>query len=126
MGIELKLKGFQQFGQRGNFHSVGGHDDLNGDLDAIKLKILSLQDKIDPEVYLEWEKRVKTDLLEVPIGPIIRARAKKLKKALNGLVQNKWSKMNLEGFGTFKEHEGQPIIHLIQIQEEPNSCGTRG
>jgi hypothetical protein len=95
-------------------------------LDAIKLKILSFQDKIDPEVYLEWEKRVKTDLLEVPIGPIIRARAKKLKKALNGLVQNKWSKMNLEGFGTFKEHEGQPIIHLIQIQEEPNSCGTRG
>jgi len=92
-------------------------------LDAIKLKILSFQDKIDPEVYLEWEKRVKTDLLEVPI---IRARAKKLKKALNGLVQNKWSKMNLEGFGTFKEHEGQPIIHLIQIQEEPNSCGTRG
>jgi hypothetical protein len=95
-------------------------------LDAIKLKILSFQDKIDPEVYLEWEKRVKTDLLEVPIGPIIRARAKKLKKALNGLVQNKWSKMNLEGFGTVKEHEGQPIIHLIQIQEEPNSCGTRG
>ena len=95
-------------------------------MDAIKLKILSFQDKIDPEVYLEWEKRVKTDLLEVPIGPIIRARAKKLKKALNGLVQNKWSKMNLEGFGTFKEHEGQPIIHLIQIQEEPNSCGTRG
>jgi hypothetical protein len=46
-------------------------------LDAIKLKILSFQDKIDPEVYLEWEKRVKTDLLEVPIGPIIRARAKK-------------------------------------------------
>ena len=95
-------------------------------MDAIKLKILSFQDKIDPEVYLEWEKRVKTDLLEVPIGPIIRARAKKLKKALNGLVQNKWSKINLEGFGTFKEHEGQPIIHLIQIQEEPNSCGTRG
>jgi 2'-5' RNA ligase len=52
--------------------------------------------------------------------------AKKLKEALNGLVQNIWSKMDLEGFGTFKEHEGQPLIHLVQVQEEPNSCGTRG
>jgi hypothetical protein len=40
------------------------------------------------------------DPLEVPIGPITRARAKKLKEALNGL-------------GTFKEHEGQPLIHLV-------------
>ena len=27
---------------------------------------------------------------------------------------------------TFKEHEGQPLIHLVQVQEEPNSCGTKG
>ena len=66
------------------------------------------------------------DPLEVPIGPITRARAKKLKEALNGLVQNIWSKMDLEGLGTFKEHEGQPLIHLVQVQKEPNSCGTRG
>jgi hypothetical protein len=25
---------------------------------------------------------------------------------LNGLVQNIWNKMDLEGLGTFKEHEG--------------------
>ena len=30
-----------QLGQRGNFHNVGGHDDLDGDSDAIKLKIPS-------------------------------------------------------------------------------------
>jgi hypothetical protein len=64
--------------------------------------------------------------LKVPIGPIIRARAKKLKEALNGLVQNIWSKMDLEGLRTFKEHEGKPLIHLVQVQKEPNSCGTRG
>jgi len=29
--------------------------------------------------------------------------------------------MDLEGLGTFKEHEGQPLIHLIHVQEEPNS-----
>jgi len=64
--------------------------------------------------------------LKVPTGPITRARAKKLKEALNGLVQNIWSKMDLEGLGTFKEHEVQPLIHLVKVQEEPNSCGTRG
>jgi hypothetical protein len=65
--------------------------------------------------------------LEVLVGPITRAREKKLKEALNGLVQNIWSKMDLEGLGTFKDHEGlSPLIHLIQVQEEPNSCGTRG
>jgi DNA-binding MltR family transcriptional regulator len=62
----------------------------------------------------------------VPIGLITRARAKKLKEALNELVQNIWSKLDLVGLGKFKEHEGQPLIHLIQIQEELNSCGTRG
>jgi hypothetical protein len=34
--------------------------------------------------------------------------------------------MDLEWLGTFKEYEGQPLIHLVQVQEEPNSCGTRG
>jgi hypothetical protein len=48
---------------------------------------------------------------------------KKLKEALNGLVQNIWSKMDPEELGRSKEHEGEP---LIQVQDEPNSCGTRG
>jgi 2'-5' RNA ligase len=62
----------------------------------------------------------------VLIGLITRDRAKKLKEALNELVQNIWSKLDLVGLGKFKEHEGQPLIHLIQVQEEPNSCGTMG
>jgi hypothetical protein len=32
------------------------------------------------------------DPLEMVIGPITRARAKKLVEALNGLIQNIWSK----------------------------------
>jgi hypothetical protein len=62
----------------------------------------------------------------VPIGPITRARAKKLKELLNGLVQNKWSKIDPKELGTSKAHEGQPLINLVKVQEEPNSCGTRG
>jgi nitrogenase subunit NifH len=60
----------------------------------------------------------------VPIGPITRARAKKLKEALKGLIQNIWSKMDLEGLETFEEYEGQPLIHLVQVQNELNSCRT--
>jgi hypothetical protein len=66
------------------------------------------------------------DSLEVAIGPITRDRTKKLKEALNELVQNIWSKMDLEGLGTLKEHERQPFIHLVQVQEELNSCRTSG
>jgi hypothetical protein len=47
-----------QFGQNKNFRSVGGHADLDGDLDAIKLKIPSFQGKNNPEAYLKWEKKV--------------------------------------------------------------------
>ena len=66
------------------------------------------------------------DQLEVLIGPITRARAKKLKEALNELVQNIWSNMDLKELETSKEYEEQPLINLIKIREEPNSCGTRG
>jgi 2'-5' RNA ligase len=64
--------------------------------------------------------------LEAPIARITRARTKKLKEALNKLAQNILSKMDLEGLGAFKEHEGQPLIHVIQVQKELNLCGTRG
>jgi hypothetical protein len=46
-----------QFGQRENFLNVGGHVDLDGDLDAIKLKIPSFQGKNDTEAYLEQQKK---------------------------------------------------------------------
>jgi len=51
--------------------------------------------------------------------------AKKLKEALNGLVQNIWSKMDLVELERCKKHKGKPLMHLIQVQEEPNSYGTK-
>jgi hypothetical protein len=62
----------------------------------------------------------------MPNGPITRVMTKKLKEILNGLVQNILTKMDLEMLGMPREHEGQPLIHLIEIQEEPNSCGSKG
>ena len=49
------------------------------------------------------------------LGQLQELGQNKLKEALNGFVQNIWSKMDLEGLGACKEHE-----------EKPNSCGTRG
>ena len=47
-----------QFDQKGNFCNFGGYNDVDGDLDVIKLRIPNFQGKNDPEVYLEWEKKV--------------------------------------------------------------------
>ena len=41
-----------------NFHGISTYEDMDGDLDTIKLKIPSFQGKNDPEAYLEWEKKV--------------------------------------------------------------------
>jgi hypothetical protein len=55
------------------------------------------------------KRNYANDPFEVSIGLITRARAKKLKETLNELVQNIWSKIDLEGLGTFKEHEGHNL-----------------
>ena len=52
--------------------------------------------------------------LHVLVGPIIRARSKKIKEALNGLIQEIWddSKMRHSMLGP-KEDKG--VINLIQV-----------
>ena len=39
----------------------------------------------------EWN----TNPIQVPIGPVTKAQAKKLKKTFNGLIQNIWVEVNL-------------------------------
>jgi hypothetical protein len=117
----------QPFTRHQIFTGGSGHYFFHGvDVESLlgEAKVSSLQTRIDAD-QPNTKRNHANDPLEVPIGPITRARAKKLKEALNGLVQNIWSKMDLEGLRTFKEHEGQPLIHLVQVQEEPNSCGTK-
>jgi hypothetical protein len=57
------------------------------------------------------------DLIQVPIGPVMRARAKKFKDVLNGLIQELWAQANsLRPI----EHDPQGqerIITLIQVLE---------
>ena len=52
--------------------------------------------------------------MHVPVRPIIRARSKKIKEVLNGLIQEIWddSKTRHSKLGP-KEDEG--VINLIQV-----------
>ena len=53
------------------------------------------------------------DPLHVPIRPIIKARSKKIKEALNGLIQEIWVDSNV-GHSKFGPKEDEGVINLIQ------------
>jgi hypothetical protein len=45
--------------ERGFEGNLGGQDGVDRDLGSIKMKIPSFQGRTDPEVYLEWEKKIE-------------------------------------------------------------------
>ena len=53
------------------------------------------------------------DPLHVPLGPITRARSKKIKEALNGLIQEIWADSNA-GHSKLGPKEDEGVINLIQ------------
>ena len=52
----------------------------------------------------------------VPIGPIAKARSKKIKEALNGLIQEIWVDSNA-GHSKLGPNEDEGVINLIQAIE---------
>jgi hypothetical protein len=58
------------------------------------------------------------DLAQVPIGPVMRARAKKFKDVLSGLIQELWAQAN-----SWRPIEHDPrgqqriVVTLIQVLE---------
>ena len=56
------------------------------------------------------------DPLHVPVGPITKARSKKIKEALNGLIQEIWADSNA-GHSKFGPKEDEGVINLIQAIE---------
>jgi len=54
------------------------------------------------------------DLLEVPIGLVIRLRAKSFEEAFNRLLQDTWAKVD---FKRILNNEEQAVINLIHVQE---------
>ena len=54
--------------------------------------------------------------LHVPVGPITKARSKKIKEALNGLIQEIWADSNT-GHSKLRPKEDEGVINLIQAIE---------
>ena len=53
------------------------------------------------------------DLLHVPVGPITKARSKKIKEALNELIQEIWADFNVR-HSKLGPKEDEVVINLIQ------------
>ena len=56
------------------------------------------------------------DPLHVPVGPITKARSKKIKEALNGLIQEIWANSNA-GHSKLGPKKDEGVINLIQAIE---------
>ena len=56
------------------------------------------------------------DPLHVPVGPITKARSKKIKEALNRLIQEIWADSNT-GRSKLGPKEDEGVINLIQAIE---------
>ena len=74
-----------------------------------KKKIKKLKD-------IDEHHKVLNDPLHVPIGPITKARSKKIKEALNGLIQEIWADSNT-GRSKLGPKEDEGVINLIQAIE---------
>jgi hypothetical protein len=64
----------------------------------------------------ENQQALLKDPLHVPVGPITRARSKKIKEALNGLIQDIWAD-STTGHNKLGPKEDEGIINLIQAAD---------
>ena len=51
--------------------------------------------------------------MHVPVGPITKVRSKKIKEALNGLIQDIWADSNT-GHSKLDPKEDEGVINLVQ------------
>ena len=54
--------------------------------------------------------------MHVPVGPITREKFKKIKKALNGLIQDIWAD-STTGHSKLGPKEDESVINLIQATD---------
>jgi hypothetical protein len=86
--------------------------------------LIRVQQVIDfPSQTCIWEDSdgdqgtASKDLVQVPIGPVTRARAKKFKNVLNGLIQELWAQANSWRPIEHDPRGQQRIVTLIQVLE---------
>ena len=57
------------------------------------------------------------DPVQVPIGPVTRAQAKRFNESLNGLIQHIWAKNHLFGPNDNSKCDPQGGVSMIQVVE---------
>uniref|UniRef100_A0A2N9H617 Pentacotripeptide-repeat region of PRORP domain-containing protein n=1 Tax=Fagus sylvatica TaxID=28930 RepID=A0A2N9H617_FAGSY len=70
----------------------------------------------EPTICDENQQALLKDPLHVPVGPITRARSKKIKEALNGLIQDIWAD-SPTGHSKLGPKEDEGVINLIQATD---------
>ena len=65
-----------------------------------------------PRRFVDENQQAFKDPLRVLVGPITRARSKKIKEALNGLIQEIWTNSNI-GLSRLDPKDDEVIINLI-------------
>ena len=63
-------------------------------------------------VYGDENQQALKDLLYISVGPITRARSKKIKEALNELIQEIWADSNA-GHSKLGPKKDEGVINLI-------------
>ena len=86
--------------------------------DELDLRTNPFQEEENDEDMANTRSR-NADPIQVPIGPITRARAKKFQNALSGLIQGIWAQTSKWRPIDGDEQNIQPIISMIQVQESP-------
>ena len=69
-----------------------------------------------PPTPIDENHKTFKDPLHVPVGLITTARSKKIKEALNGLIQEIWADSNA-GHSKLGPKEDEGVINLIQVIE---------
>ena len=64
-------------------------------------------------MFFDENQQAFKDALLVPVGPITRARSKKIKEAFNGLIQRIWA----DSHSKLGPKEDDGLINLIQAIE---------
>ena len=64
----------------------------------------------------ENQQALLKDPLHVPVGPTTRTRSKKIKEALNGLIQDIWADSTM-GHSKLGPKEDEGVINLIQAAD---------
>ncbi|CAN8271450.1 unnamed protein product [Cochlearia groenlandica] len=79
----------------------------------------SLKKPMGNDEDIQSSKDDQEDALQVPIGPMTRARGKQIKETLTGLIRELLDKENIQKSIGYDIHQVQPLLNMIQAHKSP-------